>query len=74
MSEAMPQQAEGKRSLRRRLIGGGLALTSDNTHGFAMQGQSHAPIGFPARNTVLAASRLTVPLIRGRLGTKGSGR
>jgi len=39
-----------------------LALTSCDGDGFAMQGLSHYPLGSPARNTVLASSRLLVPL------------
>ena len=50
-----------------------LLLTSDDTHGFAMQGQSHAPIGIAARNTVFAGSYLTVPLVRGNLGAASGG-
>jgi len=44
-----------------------LAITSDDTNGFAMQGMSHTGLGLPARNTIHSDSRLVVPLIAGRL-------
>jgi predicted acyl esterase len=46
-----------------------LELTSADTPAFAMQGQSHAPIGIPARNSVFAGSYLTIPLAAGNLGS-----
>ena len=40
-----------------------LAVTSDDTRGFAMQHLSHYPLGSPARNRIYSTSRLTIPVI-----------
>jgi len=40
-----------------------VAVTSDDTRGFAMQHLSHYPLGSPARNRIYSTSRLTIPVI-----------
>lgn len=40
-----------------------IALTSNDTRGFAMQHLSHYPLGLPTRNRIDSTSCLTIPLI-----------
>jgi len=48
-----------------------LLLTSEDRHGFAMQGLYHTGTGLAARNQIFSGSRLIVPLILGDLPEEG---